>query len=206
MTLTKTEDELWCSWMITRSCTTGIECIIIYRSFSFISMKQCGWSTLYILCNETCFDIFKLEIKHHFEIMWQLLHQANQTIYGKYLMFLIILEWNCYLKGKAECNIIMWMDHRAVDQTERINSTQHYVLKNTGGQISVEMEPPKLLWIKEVIKQKIYLSITKDSKFINKILNFWLTYVGIEGVSFIVFWWIISMIFQIVVNVDLQGR
>lgn len=51
--------------------------------------------------------------------------------------------------GKPECNIIMWMDHRAVDQTERINSTHHSLLKNTGGQISVEMEPPKLMWMKE---------------------------------------------------------
>ena len=44
----------------------------------------------------------------------------------------------------------MWMDHRAVDQANRINTTHHPVLKFTGGQISVEMEPPKLLWIKEV--------------------------------------------------------
>lgn len=50
---------------------------------------------------------------------------------------------------KSECNVIMWMDHRAIDQAGRINSTQHPVLKGSGGQISVEMEPPKLLWIKE---------------------------------------------------------
>ena len=46
----------------------------------------------------------------------------------------------------------MWMDHRGVDQAERINATKHPVLKNSGGQISVEMEPPKLLWIKEVYR------------------------------------------------------
>lgn len=51
--------------------------------------------------------------------------------------------------GKLGCDIIMWMDHRAVDQANRINTTHHPVLKFTGGQISVEMEPPKLLWIKE---------------------------------------------------------
>lgn len=44
----------------------------------------------------------------------------------------------------------MWMDHRAVSQVERINATQHRVLRYVGGVMSVEMQPPKLLWIKEV--------------------------------------------------------
>ena len=51
--------------------------------------------------------------------------------------------------GQDEQNIIVWMDHRALDQTNRINATNHPVLKYVGGRISVEMETPKLLWLKE---------------------------------------------------------
>ncbi|QEW31332.1 ribulokinase [Erwinia billingiae] len=51
--------------------------------------------------------------------------------------------------GRSEQNIIVWMDHRAISQAERINATQHRVLDYVGGVISPEMQTPKLLWLKQ---------------------------------------------------------
>jgi FGGY-family pentulose kinase len=51
--------------------------------------------------------------------------------------------------GRPEQNVIVWMDHRSVEQSERINATKHEVLQYVGGAISPEMESPKLLWLKE---------------------------------------------------------
>ncbi len=51
--------------------------------------------------------------------------------------------------GAPDQDVIVWMDHRALDQTARINATGHDVLRFVGGTMSPEMEPPKLLWLKE---------------------------------------------------------
>lgn len=51
--------------------------------------------------------------------------------------------------GRREQNVMVWMDHRAIPQAERINRTKHPVLRYVGGVISPEMQTPKLLWLKE---------------------------------------------------------
>lgn len=51
--------------------------------------------------------------------------------------------------GRDEQNVVVWMDHRAIQQAERINEVDHEVLRYVGGSISPEMELPKLLWLKE---------------------------------------------------------
>lgn len=54
--------------------------------------------------------------------------------------------------GDPARNIIVWMDHRAAEQAKRINRTGEKVLDYVGGQISPEMETPKLLWLSENMK------------------------------------------------------
>ena len=56
--------------------------------------------------------------------------------------------------GNDEQNVIVWMDHRAVEQAQRINQTDHDVLRYVGGVISPEMQSPKLLWFKENLPRK----------------------------------------------------
>ncbi|XP_060221874.1 FGGY carbohydrate kinase domain-containing protein isoform X11 [Meriones unguiculatus] len=56
-------------------------------------------------------------------------------------------------KGDSSRNIIMWLDHRAVSQVQRINETKHDVLQYVGGVMSVEMQAPKLLWLKENLRE-----------------------------------------------------
>nr|XP_021511782.1 FGGY carbohydrate kinase domain-containing protein-like [Meriones unguiculatus]XP_021511783.1 FGGY carbohydrate kinase domain-containing protein-like [Meriones unguiculatus] len=56
-------------------------------------------------------------------------------------------------EGDSSRNIIMWLDHRAVSQVQRINETKHDVLQYVGGVMSVEMQAPKLLWLKENLRE-----------------------------------------------------
>ncbi len=51
--------------------------------------------------------------------------------------------------GADAQNVIVWMDHRALAQADRINSIGGDVLRYVGGRISLEMQTPKLLWLRE---------------------------------------------------------
>uniref|UniRef100_A0A8D0ACH4 FGGY carbohydrate kinase domain-containing protein n=1 Tax=Sander lucioperca TaxID=283035 RepID=A0A8D0ACH4_SANLU len=53
-------------------------------------------------------------------------------------------------------NVVMWMDHRAEEQAARITNTGHRVLSRVGGVMSPEMQPPKLLWLKENLRESCW--------------------------------------------------
>lgn len=56
--------------------------------------------------------------------------------------------------GSNEQNVIMWMDHRAQVEADQINKTNHDILRYVGGKVSLEMEMPKLLWLKKNLSSK----------------------------------------------------
>lgn len=60
--------------------------------------------------------------------------------------------------GDAQRNVIVWMDHRAIAQAERINAQGHAVLAYVGGVISPEMQTPKLLWLAENLPETFDLA------------------------------------------------
>ena len=45
-------------------------------------------------------------------------------------------------------NIIVWMDHRSIDEAAEATGSGASVLNNVGGTMSPEMEIPKLMWLK----------------------------------------------------------
>jgi FGGY-family pentulose kinase len=65
--------------------------------------------------------------------------------------------------GRAEQNVIVWMDHRALAEAEAINQTGHEVLRYVGGSISPEMETPKLSWL----KRHLPASFEKTARFLD---------------------------------------
>lgn len=58
--------------------------------------------------------------------------------------------------GETQRDIIMWMDHRAGEQTQRINATQDPALEYVGGNVSIEMELPKILWLKNHFPERYH--------------------------------------------------
>ncbi|MCS7300658.1 MAG: FGGY-family carbohydrate kinase [Fimbriimonadales bacterium] len=55
--------------------------------------------------------------------------------------------------GEPRWNIIMWMDHRAIAETEQANAGGYEALRYSGGALSPEMEPPKLAWLRNHLPQ-----------------------------------------------------
>jgi FGGY-family pentulose kinase len=53
-------------------------------------------------------------------------------------------------------NVILWLDHRPVEETEKINATGHNLLRYVGGKMSIEMEIPKVLWLKNHMPPELF--------------------------------------------------
>lgn len=53
-------------------------------------------------------------------------------------------------------NVILWLDHRPIDETQKINATGHNLLRYVGGTMSVEMEIPKVLWLKNNMPPELF--------------------------------------------------
>lgn len=53
-------------------------------------------------------------------------------------------------------NVILWLDHRPVEETEKINATNHNLLRYVGGKMSIEMEIPKVLWLKNNMPPELF--------------------------------------------------
>src|SRR3984957_15627477 len=56
--------------------------------------------------------------------------------------------------GDPRRDIVMWMDHRAVSEAADINATGDPALDYVGGEVSVEMELPKVLWLRRHLPQR----------------------------------------------------
>ncbi|KAL8488827.1 hypothetical protein ACS0TY_024474 [Phlomoides rotata] len=78
----------------------------------------------------------------------------------------VTVSWS----SDARRNVIVWMDHRAVNQAERINSSKSPVLEYCGGAVFPEQQPPKLLWVKENLQE----SWSMTSRWMD--LSDWLSY------------------------------
>lgn len=57
-------------------------------------------------------------------------------------------------------NVILWADHRSIQEANEINATDDESLIFVGGKVSAEMEIPKILWIKRHLPEQ-YAKITK---------------------------------------------
>ncbi len=55
--------------------------------------------------------------------------------------------------GADAQNVVVWMDHRADAEARHINAGAHDVLRYVGGRVSLEMQTPKLLWLRRHLPQ-----------------------------------------------------
>lgn len=53
-------------------------------------------------------------------------------------------------------NIVLWLDHRPIEETAKINATDHNLLRYVGGTMSIEMEIPKVLWLKNHMPKELF--------------------------------------------------
>uniref|UniRef100_A0A069DVI0 FGGY carbohydrate kinase domain-containing protein n=1 Tax=Panstrongylus megistus TaxID=65343 RepID=A0A069DVI0_9HEMI len=63
--------------------------------------------------------------------------------------------------GENSQNVILWLDHRANKEADFINRTKHSCLRQVGGKISLEMEIPKLLWLKNNLNKQCWQKVDK---------------------------------------------
>lgn len=59
-------------------------------------------------------------------------------------------------KDGNDRNVILWLDHRPVEETNTINATKHNLLRYVGGTMSIEMEIPKVLWLKNNMPKELF--------------------------------------------------
>ncbi|PWY98462.1 Pentulose kinase [Testicularia cyperi] len=58
--------------------------------------------------------------------------------------------------GPGDRNVILWADHRAEEEAKLINKTGSNVLNYVGGTMSLEMEIPKVLWLKKHMPADVF--------------------------------------------------
>ena len=73
-------------------------------------------------------------------------------------------SWSTNPTTPVERDIILWADHRAKKEANLINASGSSVLKYVGGTMSLEMELPKMLWLKnhmpkEVFEQSLFFDL-----------------------------------------------
>ncbi|KAF5372004.1 hypothetical protein D9615_008106 [Tricholomella constricta] len=68
----------------------------------------------------------------------------------------IIVTRGDQLGQYGDRNVILWADHRAEKEADLINSTKSVVLDYVGGTMSLEMEIPKILWLKNNMDPSLF--------------------------------------------------
>lgn len=53
-------------------------------------------------------------------------------------------------------NVILWLDHRPEEETAEVNATRHNLLRYVGGTMNIEMEMPKVLWLKRNMPPELF--------------------------------------------------
>ena len=66
-----------------------------------------------------------------------------------------------FMESGNDHNVVLWLDHRPVEETKKINATKHNLLRYVGGTMSIEMEIPKVLWLKNHMDPELF----KECKF-----------------------------------------